>query len=279
MRYLGTFSARQSTERSRSRTSTYEKDTVPHTNRGHKEHGATQPTSSTANKTQEEPHGENPNSGPNITEIISPVDNDENEEWEDEPEDELASLGSDGKKKNRPPSPRSRRAGRTTSIKRTSLGGNSRLTQRRVNKETPPEIEINQGTPPSPATPVTPRTPSGVPLSRTESNTSDVASPISPRMPSGVAFSRTDSIVSVGSNHRVARLRERGGETPNVRSRDSSPSRNVRFVAELSRPTSRSGSPAPHRHHHHSHSHSNSEVESPNANAQRASVLKGPVRR
>ncbi|PVG00266.1 hypothetical protein CPB86DRAFT_805957 [Serendipita vermifera] len=261
LRYLGTFSARQSLERSRSRNSTH-KTITP---------------SETKNKKE---HEERDN--PDVTEIITPIDNDDNEEWEDEPEDELASLGSDSKKRNRPPSPRSRRTSRSTSIRRNVSGGNTRLTHRRVTKEdTPPEIEIDRGTPPSPATPATPaspsRVPSGIGLSRTDSIASDSAGPISPR---GVAFSRTDSIVSVGSNHRVARLREREtGDTPNVRSRDSSPSRNVRFAAELSRPTSRSGSPAPHRHHHH-HSHSNSEVESPNPYAtQRASVLKGPVRR
>ncbi|CAG8739937.1 4301_t:CDS:2, partial [Acaulospora colombiana] len=110
-------------------------------------------------------------------------------------------------------------------------------------KETPPEIEVDRGTPPTPATPATPaspsRVPSGIGLSRTDSIASDPAGPVSPR---GVAFSRTDSIVSVSSNHRVARLREReAGDTPNVRTRDSSPNRNIRFAAELSRPASRSG--------------------------------------
>jgi hypothetical protein len=220
MRYIGTFSGRNPLERTKSRPS------------------------------MEKPALEAP---PDVDEssVIVPhgdANHDDDDQWEDEPDSDRSSQQSQAKGREHSPRPvsppstlRSRRSGRSTSIRRTALG--TARSSRRVSRES---------TPPEPLSPV---------------------SPIQ-RDRSGIAFERTDSINSVRSGDRVNMLR--GTEAPQVRSRDPSPSRGgIRFAAELSRPPSRSGSPAP-GHHHHSlpYAHSGHDTPTSAPNTQRGSALK-----
>lgn len=198
------------------------------------------------------------------TEEMTPVnENDENEDWVDEPATDKSSTSSEGKQKSSTSSLRRRRVGRSTSIRRSA--SDVAKSKRRTSLD-------------SPTTPVENTTP-----------------PALSRAASSAGFPRTDSVSSVKNGDRLGRLRlqESGTQTPSmVRSRDSSPSRNVRFAPELSRPPSRPDTPsnelespqspqAPHTHaHSHSHSYSHSHSHStPSAYpTQRASALKPPLK-
>jgi len=217
MRYLGTFSPRNSLERAKSRPSMEQPVQTP----------------------------------PEIEElpVILRLDElngqDDADQWEDEPDSDHGSQHSQPKEGPRPASPpstlRSRRSGRSASIRRTALS--TARSSRRTSRE---------GTPPEPLSPVSPTL----------------------RLALSGAFERTNSMTSVRSGDRVNILR--GTETPQIRSRDSSPSRGgVRFAPELSRPTSRSGSPQPHHHHHNlPHTYSGHDTPPSTSNTQRGSALK-----
>lgn len=186
------------------------------------------------------------------------IDNDENDEWIDEPATDKSSTDAEGKRRAQPSSPRRRRIGKKTSIHRSAL--DTTKGKKRTNEEAP-------SSPSSPMENITP--------------------PVLSRVGSSAGFQRTDSISSIKTGDRLGRLRyHEGSESPHmVRSRDSSPGRNVRFAAELSRPPSRPDTPhnepdSPHTtqapHAYASHPHSSNSSPYP---TQRASVLKSPLKR
>ncbi|KAG8760091.1 hypothetical protein FRC14_004077 [Serendipita sp. 396] len=224
MRYLGAFSQRGSLEKSRS-------------------HSHSRPAS--------------------IQEILAPesqiqrvdslkeseivLEPDDSEDWVDEPTSEPESVDSGGKPRKKTATSRTKRpGGRSTSMRRAAMDG-ARSSQQTSGNVTPQQTSGN----------VTPTV--SVALDRQPSLIQ------STHGSTAIEFQRTDSISSVKSGDRVARLRVREGtgtSTPGVRSRDSSPSRNVRFAAEPSKPQSQPPS---------------TPVE-PSDHPQRASVLK-PLRR
>ena len=220
MRYLGTFSGRNSLEKTRSRPS------------------IERPAWQTPPEVEELP----------ATMLHGDANQDEDDQWEDEPDSDRDSQGSQARESPRPVSPpstlRSRRSGRSTSIRRTAIG-TARSSRQASGATTPAE----------PLSPISPLQRSG----------------------SGGGFERTDSMNSVRSGDRVNILR--GTETPQVRSRDTSPSRGgVRFAAELSRPTSRSGSPQPH-HQALPHAYSGHDTPTSTYSTQRGSALKPLAKR
>jgi hypothetical protein len=190
--------------------------------------------------------------------VIPITDNDDNDEWIDEPATDKSSTSLEGKRRAQPSSPKRRRVGKKTSIHRSAL--DTTKGKRRTSEEAP-------NIPGSPVENITP--------------------PVLSRVGSSAGFQRTDSISSVKTGDRLGRLRyQEGSESPHiVRSRDSSPGRNVRFAAELSRPPSRSDTPhnepdSPHTTHvpHAYASHPHSSNSSPYS-TQRASVLKSSLKR
>ncbi|CAG7846549.1 Na(+)/H(+) antiporter [Serendipita indica DSM 11827] len=209
--------------------------------------------------------------GPEIEEQRVGLEHDDEADWEDEPSSEAEGAG---KKIKRPSSPRGRRhGGRNASIRRTALGAARNSRHASVDDEATNTPIVTVPSLPGGSSGILVRT--GTELTRTDSRHSSPSTPNQPQPRYGstaIDFIRTDSISSVRSGNggdRVARLRlrEGGADTPNVRSRDSSPSRGVRF--ELSQPPSQPSLP---------HPHAREQQQEPDPNPQRASALK-PLRR
>ena len=139
MRYLGTFSQRNSLERSKSRPSA--------------EHAREQQPTAEVDES------------PVVVRLDD--DQDDDDEWQDEPDSDRASQTKQTARPSSPPSTmRSRRSGRSSSIRRTALS-TARSSQRASRDITPAE----PASPTSPVSPVSPAspTPRGVAFERTDS--------------------------------------------------------------------------------------------------------------
>ncbi|KAG8816140.1 hypothetical protein FRC17_000418 [Serendipita sp. 399] len=233
MRYLGAFSQRGSVEKTRSHSRPTSIQEIPVT--------LTQKSNPTPSKES--------------AVVLEP--DDESEDWVDVPasdqESTGAGTGSGGKSHKRAKSPRMKRSGtnRSVSMRRAAISG-AQSSQEASGTATPIAESPVERQPGAPTlefqrTDSVSSVKSGdrVARLRAREGTSTSTPGVRSRDSSGerqagtstaIEFQRTDSVSSVRSGDRVARLRVRDGmSTPGVRSRDSSPSRNVRFAAEPSR--------------------------------------------